>query len=155
MGIFNALYHAEESERVTLAGVVRPSDVEGLAGNEFVAYFHTTGALVRCDRDTELPLALPELGWEIVTFAPVQDGFAPVGLGNMLNGGGAIIAQGPAPRGGCTIRLRDGGHFVTWCVASPEALEVDGADVAFAYDPGTGTLSADVPASGACELRLL
>ena len=154
VGIFNARYHAEEAERVTLSGVVRPRDVEGLPGEQFVAYFHTTGALVRCERDTELPVVLPEAGWEIVTFAPLQDGVAPVGLGNMLNSGGALVSAGPAPRGGYTVRLRDGGHFLAWCAAPPEVVQVGDVAVPCVYDASTGALSVDLPAAGPCELRL-
>ncbi len=155
IGVFNARYHEEESERASLSGVVRPRDVEGLVGEQFVAYFHTTGALVCCERDAELPVTLPELGWEIVTFVPLQDGFAPVGLANMLNSGGAVLDCAPGPGGGYTVLLRDGGRFVAWCATAPQTLQADGVDTPFTYDPATGALAADLPASGPCELRLL
>lgn len=153
VGVFNARYHPEAAERTAVAGVVRASDVEGMAGEEFVAYFHTTGELRRCRREDELPVCLPEGGWEIVTFAPVEEaGVAVIGLSNMLNSGGAVLDQGADGPGRYRVLLRDGGQLVAWGATAPSAVQVEGQEAGFSYDPSSGRLEVEVRSQGPCEV---
>jgi raffinose synthase len=154
VGLFNARYHAEEGERVTLTGTVSPADVEGLTGTRFAVYAHEARTLTLCDAAASLPVTLPELAFELFTFVPIEAGVAPIGLADKYNSAGAITAKGPDPRGGYFVALRDGGDFLAWCETAPAAVFVDDAAADFTYDPSTGTLAVTVPVGGAHLVRL-
>jgi raffinose synthase len=132
IGVFNA--RAGETA-ATLNGTVRPSDVDGLAGEQFAVYAHSFQELRLLGRDEPWQITLAPLNFEIFTIVPLAGGVAPIGLMDMFNSAGAVLAKGWDPFGGYTISLRGGGRFLAWCERKPVAVETDGASVPFAYDP--------------------
>lgn len=155
LGVFNARYHAEEAERVTLSGQVCPADVEGLAGERFASYAHNAQTLTCGVRDAALPVTLPELTFEIFTIVPIEHGVAPIGLTDKFNSAGAITAKDADPRGGYFLALRDGGDFLAWCAETPSEVRVDDAPVPFNYDAATGALRVTVSPGGPHVVRIV
>jgi raffinose synthase len=142
LGAFNARYR-EGGDPVE--GSLSPSDVPTLAGDDFALYRQHAGTLARVRRNESVPLRLDTLEAELAILAPIQDGFAALGLADKLNGGGAVTAstrEGPARR----VHLRDGGRFVAFCRPAPKSARVDGVPVAFRQDELL--LSIDVPPGG-------
>ena len=154
IGVFNANYHAEPAARASLAGMVAPADAPDLAGGDFAAYAHEADRVWRCRRDERAPMALPEGGWEIVSYAPVDRGVAVLGLADKFNSTGAIAAKRWNADGTYTVSLRDGGAFLAWTERPPRAVEANGVAVAFKHAAAQGRLSATLPATGPVTLVL-
>ena len=154
IGVFNANYHAEPAARASLAGMVAPADAPDLAGGDFAAYAHEADRVWRCRRDERAPMALPEGGWEIVSYAPVDRGVAVLGLADKFNSTGAIAAKRWNADGTYTVSLRDGGAFLAWTERPPRAVEANGVAVAFKHAAAQGRLSAALPATGPVTLVL-
>jgi raffinose synthase len=148
IGLFNANYHADAKARATIAGTVSPADAPDLAGNEFAAFAQQANRVWRCRRADREPMQLAEGGWEIVSFAPVDQGVAVLGLADKLNSSGAIMAKGWHVDGTYALTLRDGGEVVAWTEKPPRAVTEDDRPIAFQHDASTGRLSFTLPATG-------
>jgi len=148
VGVFNACVREEKDP---IVGFVSPADVPPLAGNDFAVWLHHEARVVRCARDGRVPLVLDTLGAEVATIAPIVDGFAPLGLADKLNGGGAIIAQ-RRNDGVHHVTLRDGGPFVAYAERAPSRVFVDGVSADFEH--ARGTLRCDIPGAGEHEVEL-
>ncbi len=151
VGAFNARYFPDPAQTPAIPGTVSAADVPGLAAGEQVYFAHRAGTVTRAP----VALSLQPLGWEVVTIAPVVDGFAAIGLADKLNSGGAITGVARAGDGGWTVGLRDGGRFVAWCARAPRAVTVAGAAVAVAYDAASGLLTVDIAGNGRQEVRVI
>jgi raffinose synthase len=137
---------------------VKPFDVETLRGEEgpFVALRHRTSTLEFLPKgDTIMRTKLNPRDWEIFTIVPVQirDNvlWAPLGLADMLNSGGAIqeSTDGGLVREGSSIRTslitRGPGRFVGFTNRRPVKVLVNDVDIAFTHDADDGELSLLLP----------
>jgi raffinose synthase len=130
-----------------ISGAARPGDIEGLPGDSFAVYAHHADELRACGRDESWEFSLPPLGHEVWAVAPIVNGFAPIGLKQMLNAGGAIKYLSVA-QSGVEVQLRAGGAFVAWSEREPARIEAGGAEIEFSWRdgrleleaPGAGTL---------------
>jgi raffinose synthase len=154
IGAFNANYHAKQSERVTIEGSVSPSDAPDLKGEEFVGFAHRANRLWRCKRADREPLKLAEGEWEIVSFAPINGGFAALGLADKLNSTGASKVIGLTAGLALMVHLRDGGEFIAWCEKAPRNVQSNGNEVEFKHDAASGRLSVILPAPGPQSIRI-
>jgi len=148
VGAFNARFRAGGDP---VAGFVSPADVPPLAGSDFAVWLHHGARVVRCQRDGRVPLVLDTLGAEVATIVAIENGFAPLGLADKLNGGGAVIAR----RRNDTVHrvtLRDGGPFVAYAERAPNRVFVDGVGASFEH--GAGKLTCKVPGAGEHEVEL-
>ncbi len=93
IGVFNANYHPAAGARVTIEGTVSPADAPDLKGEQFAAFAHQANRVWRCKRADREPLKLAEGAWEIVSFAPVDQGVAVLGLADKLNSTGAVMKK--------------------------------------------------------------
>ena len=151
VGVFNARYDAENA-LPPIAGVVRPADVEGLVGERFAVYEHSTGEVRVLGREDTWDVALPPLTAEVFTIVPLTDGLAPLGLADKFNSGGTI-ASVARPDGVCDVVLRDGGPFIAWSEHEPAEVSMEGAALPFTYDSASRLLSVTVPSAGPLRLR--
>lgn len=151
VGAFNARYEAQ-SDLPPIAGVIRPADVEGLAGERFAVYAHSTGEVRALAREDAWEFSLPPLTAEVFTVIPIVDGLAPIGLADKLNSG-ATVASVVRRDGICDITLRDGGPFVAWCHSRPAEVSADGVALPFTYDEGSGLLSVTAPNAGPLRIQ--
>ena len=138
-----------------IAGSVSPADVEGLEGDQFAVYAHTSREVRVLERDEKWELSLPPLGYEVFTIVPIDEGIAPIGLSGMFNSGGAVVFREWEDDEVYTVALRGGGQFMAWCETAPTLMSADGAPLDFTYDAVTHLLEADVPQGGVITLRIL
>jgi len=154
LGIFNANHTPAATGRTAVSGSVAVDDVPGLAGGEFAALAHRTGRVWRCGPGDRTPVSLPEGGWEIVSYAPVDRGVAALGLADKLNSTGAIKGKGWSSSGDYAVELRDGGIFAAWAARRPRSVSVGGRPIEFEHDEDSGRVSAVLPATGAQSVRM-
>uniref|UniRef100_A0ACD5UN42 Uncharacterized protein n=1 Tax=Avena sativa TaxID=4498 RepID=A0ACD5UN42_AVESA len=146
----------------TLTGSVRAEDVDAIArvaaagenwDGEFVVYAHRAGELVWLPRGATLPVTLKTLEYELFHVCPVRAvtpgiSFAPIGLLDMFNAGGAVeecAVNSEDKTAGVTLRVRGCGRFGAYCSRRPAKCSLDSGDVEFSYDADTGLVTVDVP----------
>lgn len=149
-----------------LSGHVSPLDVEYLdqvAGDNWhgdsAVYAFYSGSLSRLSKKANLEVSLAVLKCEIFTICPVRVlgqnlQFAPIGLLDMYNSGGAVealeLTNHPA---GCRvkIRVRGCGRFGAYSSKKPLSCIVDMQEEEFQYNAEGGLLT--VKLQGECSLR--
>lgn len=147
VGLFNA--HSREQDR-PISGTLSPSDVPGLAGDEFAVYCDRARNLSCVFADAKIDFELSLLESDVATLVPLDRGVAPIGLVNLLNPAGAIAKKGWASD--CyRISLKAGGDFVAFSRDQPSEVRADEKPTEFSY--GAGRLALTLPA-GAHELEL-
>ena len=154
---------------------VRPYDVETLRNHkgDFAVWRHQEQKLqVLPSGDQSIEKKLDSHGWEIFSISPIQTTdsvrWAPIGLGNMMNSGGALESVGPLEESLTTsnstltdgywrqsttteVRCRGPGRFVAYCQPAPTSVMIKNGEDAiltpldFSYDSETGLLSFDLP----------
>ena len=154
VGIFNANYHRNAADRKLVDGSVSPSDAPGLKGEEFAAFSQQGNRVWRCRLADREPVQLPEGGWDIVSYAPVDRGVAVLGLADKFNSTGAVTDKKWNRDGSLKVSLRDGGTFVAWTEKTPVSVTVNGKRIAFQHDAASGRLSAAVPTGGKATVWL-
>ena len=123
IGAFNALERSG-----TVAGVVRPRDVEGLPGDRFAVLEYFSRRLVVAGPDDAIPTRLAPDGPELFLVVPVDHGFAPFGLIDKYLSPRTIRAQKLAGNT-LTVELVEGGRFGAYVDGPPQSVTVDGAVV--------------------------
>lgn len=154
VGLFHARFAVQRGDATTLTGVVSPSDVPGLTGSAFACYAHHARSLEVIARDAQVPVTLGERAFEIFSMVPVERGFAPIGLTDKLNSGGAIVRSAWLDDRRCELEIRDGGDFLAWSEAAPAGVDVDGRPAEFRHDPANGALRVSLEPSGRRTLRV-
>lgn len=154
VGVFNARYHAPPAERPALTGQVRPLDIEGLAGEQFAVYLHKARLLLRLSRAEGVALSVAETDYELATVMPIEADFAPIGLVEQFNSGGAVLMLRYLAEGRLAMRLADGGEFLAWSAREPKAAWINGASAGFSYDPASHALRLHLPLGGPCLVEL-
>ena len=139
---------------------VKPYDIEYLREHPgpFVAWRHQDGALEFLENgNTGMQRTLKHRDWEIFTIAPVQISnhlmWAPIGLKNMMNSGGALLSPGSLESDSGVSRAqfqsRGPGHFVAFTNVAPTKVYIGeeelSQEIPFDYDNGTGELSFGLP----------
>jgi raffinose synthase len=145
VGLFNARVGRDGEPGPVLSGETGPSDVPGLAGDAFACFRHTTQTLERFARSDRKRVSLGERGYELFSFVPIERDFAAVGLGNMLNGHGAVRKVKWTDERTVSVTLADGGVFVAYSAKRPAGVEASGAPVGFEYDAKSGSLRVELP----------
>lgn len=159
-----------DSSPMTLSGSVRAQDVDFLpqiAGDgwngDTVIYAHRAGELVLLPKGAAIPVTLKVLEYELYTVTPVKDvacgiSFAPIGLINMFNSGGAIDefdihtdSQNPELSGSLAVdirmKVRGCGTFGAYSTHKPMKCSVDSCETEFTYDSASGLLTFAIPIS--------
>lgn len=155
-------FHHTNSDAIT--GYVRGRDVHHIAeaavdgaawdGNVAV-YAHTTGALVTLPYNVAMPISLKVLEHEIYTVTPVKVlapdcAFAPLGLLDMFNGGGALETLEYAAAA-VSLGVKGCGRFGAYSSTKPIRCTVGSSAVEFEYEAASGLVTfnlAEMPAEG-------
>ncbi|XP_058193857.1 probable galactinol--sucrose galactosyltransferase 2 isoform X2 [Rhododendron vialii] len=165
IGVFNCqgagnwpLKQSPDSESTPLAisGHVSPLDVEYLAevagdnwNGDTAVYAFFSGSLLRLPQRGSIDVSLATLQCEIFTISPVKvfsQGihFAPLGLIDMYNSGGAIEAlSSMSEPPGCKIKIkaRGCGRFGAYSYSEPRYCTVDTKEAEFTYNTDDGLLT--------------
>jgi raffinose synthase len=122
LGIFNARHDPGADPAQTLACTVSPADIPPLSGDDFVGYAHRKGTLWSAKPNTPTRFDLADGEWEIVSYAPVENGFAALGLADKFNSTGAIVSRSWPSCNEVRLRIRDGGRFLVWSERVPSSV---------------------------------
>jgi raffinose synthase len=152
IGLFNC--SSNNAPGSSLTGVATLADVPDLVGTNFAAFSHESGHLQRLDGTGAVSVSLPGLGFELVTLAPITDGFAAIGLADKFNSGGCVTAVRHVAAEIIEVDLRDGGQFVAWDEHAPRAVTADGRPLTFQYDAAADSLRVTVPRGQPVRLRM-
>jgi hypothetical protein len=123
IGAFNALENGG-----TVAGVVRPRDVEGMQGDRFAVFEHFSRRLVVAGGNDAIPTRLGPDRPELFLVVPIDRGFAPFGLLDKYLSPRTIHAQRISGNT-LTVELVEGGRFGAYVDGPPRSVTVDGAVV--------------------------
>lgn len=117
---------------------------------EYAVYLNQAEQLFLSDAKSNLiPITIQPSTFEIFSFFPVtavgsgKVKFAPIGLTNMFNSGGAIqeVQYGCA---GVKMRVKGGGRLLAYSGGPPRSCSVNGADAIFTWS-SDGKLTVDLP----------
>lgn len=109
---------------------------------------HKTGNLITLPDNTVIPVSLSVLEYELFTVTPIKDfglglRFAPLGLIDMFNGGGAIDAvEYLVESSGASVvvemKVKGCGRFGVYSMTEPRMCVVGSREVEFLYDSQSG-----------------
>jgi raffinose synthase len=111
-----------------VSGVVRAEDVEmDLVGADrsVAAYQRGKGSAFLLDARSSMTITLDGFGFDLFTFAPVNQGVAVFGLLNKYLGPAAVVSQ-KMEAGRVTVRVSEAGEFGAWLSRQPGRVEIDG-----------------------------
>uniref|UniRef100_A0A0V0IQR0 galactinol--sucrose galactosyltransferase n=1 Tax=Solanum chacoense TaxID=4108 RepID=A0A0V0IQR0_SOLCH len=142
----------------TLTTSVQATDVETIDWNgDSIAYCFTSGKVVFLPRVASLPVTLKVLEYEVFHFSPVKEVvrnicFAPIGLMDMINSGGAIDQYevhsddtSQSPTATVSLKVRGCGRFGVYISQIPLKCSVDGAETVYNYNKEYGLLTMNIP----------
>ncbi|KAH6806740.1 Raffinose synthase family protein [Perilla frutescens var. frutescens] len=147
-------FHQTNSEAIT--GYIRGRDVHLIAeaavdsaawdGN-VVLYAHTTGAITILPYNVAMPISLKVLEHEVFTVAPLQPStggstFAPLGLIDMFNAGGAIQALNYEPATALvSLEVKGCGRFGAYSSTRPKECRLGSSVLEVQYESGSGLVT--------------
>ncbi|CAK9165091.1 unnamed protein product [Ilex paraguariensis] len=168
----------------TLTGSVQAADVDNIVqcagpdwNGETVVYAYRSGEVTRLPKDASLPVTLKVLEYELFHFCPLKEitaniCFAPIGLLDMFNTGGAVeefevhmpsnkkpelfdgevssdvstsLSEDRSPSTTIEIKVRGCGRFGAYSSQRPLKCRVADAETDFSYDAATGLLILTLP----------
>ncbi|KAL9380477.1 hypothetical protein Peur_026134 [Populus x canadensis] len=117
-----------------------PISIEGV--QIFAMYLSKSKKLVLSKAHENIEIALEPFNFELITVSPVTTlagkpaQFAPIGLVNMLNTGGAIqsLAYTNDSTSSVQIGIKGSGEMRVFASEKPRSCKIDGRDVAFEYE---------------------
>ncbi|MCD7450565.1 flavodoxin-like fold protein [Datura stramonium] len=140
----------------TITGIVRANDVnylpkiahDGWTGDT-ILYSHLHRELINLPKNASFPITLKAKEYEVFTVVPINEmstesRFAPIGLVNMFNSGGAIkeLKYETEGRSGLiSMKVRGCGMFGAYSSTKPKGIQVDNEEVQFDYDESSGLLT--------------
>jgi len=142
-----------------VSALVRPHDADCLRphGGRFAVWSHLGSRLeVLPSGSAAAQVTLQHREWEVLTIAPVlaqgRVEWAPLGLVEMINAGGAVVAttltRAPADDHDAEARLtsRAAGRFLAYCTPRPASVWREGGELGlpFSYDDATGLLAMQI-----------
>ena len=152
VGLFNA-----RSSGGSLSGSASLADLPDLPGlrqaEDCIAWARWLDRLWTCAETAPPTITLAPGEWELVSFAPIERGFAAIGLADKPNSGGAI-GERRWTDSACELQLREGGDFLAWAQLRPATLLCDGQAIDFQHEAASGRLRAALPVGGPRRLQL-
>ncbi len=135
LGLFNCKYQSDDITDTFCA-----DDVPCLDRSKYACYLHEAGTLQIVGRRKKMKISLPELGHEVVTFAPLNKGYAVLGLLDKFNSSRAIQYHGFAKDGSYQAAFVEGGAIGFYSAECPSEIHVNSRKTRFTYNEDTGLL---------------
>uniref|UniRef100_A0A7N0U928 galactinol--sucrose galactosyltransferase n=1 Tax=Kalanchoe fedtschenkoi TaxID=63787 RepID=A0A7N0U928_KALFE len=132
----------------TVSSTLRPDDIEWTSGRTpipigavetFAMYSFHAKKLVLAKRTDSISVTLEPFSFELVTVSPVATlpgtsiQFAPIGLVNMLNSGGAVQSL-ELKDGSAEVGVRGGGELRVFASRKPRCCRIGGQEVDYLYE---------------------
>ncbi|KAK7331186.1 hypothetical protein VNO77_25404 [Canavalia gladiata] len=113
----------------------------------------STGALTRLSKEESLDITLKVLHCDVFTESPIKVNnqiiqFAPIGLTNMYNSGGAVEAVESSSSSGSKIHIRGrgGGDFGAYSNLKPKSCSINSEDLKFQFREKDNIFGIAIPA---------
>ncbi|KAL8037479.1 hypothetical protein ABFX02_11G042600 [Erythranthe guttata] len=152
-------FHQTKSEAIT--GHVRGKDVHNISdtaqdpnwNGEVALFSHINREITVLPLNVAMPISLKVLEHEVFTVTPIKAlnqgliKFAPFGLVDMINGGGAIEGlqyDDVTPSGGVWLEVKGCGRFGAYLSAKPSKCSVGSASVDFEYNSASGLVTLEL-----------
>ncbi|CAI9112857.1 OLC1v1013357C2 [Oldenlandia corymbosa var. corymbosa] len=151
------------SEPVLITSQVSPTDIDSLGeiageqwGGDCAVYTFRSGSLTKIPKEGKIDVSLDTLQWQIFTISPVMVvtaglEFAPIGLIDMYNSGGAThdlkFISDHSDQKVC-VEVRGCGRFGSYSSRKPTGCLVDGKDEEFQYHEDDGLLVLELKGEG-------
>lgn len=168
----------------TLTGSVCATDVDLMAqvagadwNGDTVVYAYRSGEVIRLPKGASVPITLKVLEYELFHFCPVKEvtpniSFAPIGLLDMFNAGGAVegvevnkvsgnepelfdgevsselitfLSDDRSASATIALKVRGCGRFGAYCSQRPLKCSVGNVETEFKYDPENGLVTLSLP----------
>ncbi|KAG8385961.1 hypothetical protein BUALT_Bualt03G0099600 [Buddleja alternifolia] len=147
------LIHDEQPEAIS--GMIQSTDVHHLHSiaesggrGDCVMYSHRGGKLIYVPENASVPIQLKAREYEVFTVVPVKKlsngaAFAPIGLINMFNSGGAIkeVNYECKKIGSVDMRVRGCGVFGAYSSVRPKRIEIEMKEEEFNYEDNSGFIN--------------
>ncbi|XP_023734016.1 probable galactinol--sucrose galactosyltransferase 6 [Lactuca sativa] len=148
------MFHETRSNPIT--GSVSCRDVHLIAEvalgpdwrGDCAMYSHHTGDLIALPNNDVIPVSLNVLEYEVFTVTPIKVlglglGFAPLGLIDMFNGGGAIddlkyLIESGGSSAVVEMKVKGCGRFGAYSMTEPRKCMVGPSEIEFVYDSRSG-----------------
>lgn len=128
LGIFNCSKAAGK----TLECTVSPQDVYALPGEEFAVYSRKNKTVFTMNRAEKRSLELPYGSFDILTFSPVKNGIAPIGVdGKYIPP--AIFQAIRYRKNTLEVKVRCGGTILFYADTKPLAVRKDSENIPFIF----------------------
>ncbi|KAK2975712.1 hypothetical protein RJ640_010771 [Escallonia rubra] len=168
----------------TLTCSVQATDVDAIAqvagpdwNGETVVYAYRSGEVVRLPQGASLPVTLKAIEYELFHFCPLKEiaaniSFAPIGLLDMFNSGGAVeqtevhfasdkkpelfdgevisevstsLSENRTPTATIALKVRGCGRFGAYSSQRPLKCTMGNVESEFNYEAATGLLTLTIP----------
>lgn len=164
-----------DTSPATLSTLVRPTDINSIGqiaspdwNGDTVVYTFRSGEIIRLPKGASLPVTLEVLQYELFHISPVKDitpniSFAPIGLLDMFNSGGAVekyevnlVSNKPSDRfdweeapppltATVSLTVRGCGRFGIYTSQCPLKCTLDGINIDFNYGNENGLVTMTIP----------
>lgn len=148
LGIFNCNV---ESEGIT--DTYSASDIPNIDGDRFAVYSFCTKKLTVAERNSRMEIMLDDGKYDIVTFSPIENGIAPLGLTDKYNSS-AAIEKTEWENGSFTAKIKDGGNISFYCENKPASVFCGGEKTEYSYDSRSGLLCVYSNKKGAVDVKI-
>lgn len=130
-------------EPCRIKGSFKPTDIDDTwcEAERFAVYRHGTDELRVLLADETWEIELAELEADMFTVAPIDEGFAAIGITDYFNAAGTVWDA--VIEFGATVRLTAPGHFVAWCEEPPTQVTVDEDVLEFRFADGRMDVDVD------------
>ena len=130
IGTFNCV-----SDSVSdVTSIIKPSDVEGITGDDFIVYDYMNKTLSVANKQTQFTSVLSPLAFNLYTIAPFKNGFSALGLEGKYNMGASISNIVQTDRNKWKVDVMDGGKLVCYARSKPYKVLSNGETVNFKYN---------------------
>lgn len=152
LGLFNCCYRPEK-EDFKIEGTAEVDDIYDLKGEAFAVYHFNSKKLSKMSRNDNEKFNLSELDYELLTFMPIKNGFAPIGLTNLYNSAGAIESVNYNNQQ-VTVGLLDGGRFVAYSQDEPQKVMINDKSADYKYKKASLKLIIDIKPGKAARVSI-
>jgi len=148
LGIFNCNV---ENERIN--GTYSGTDIHGIDGETFAVYSFVTKKLTTADRNSYMDITLDDGKYDIMTFSPIENGVAALGLIDKYNSS-AAVEESEWKDGSFCARIKDGGKIAFYCEHEPVSVFCCGEKSEYSYDSHSGLLCINSDKTGVVHVKI-
>ncbi len=133
MGVLG-IFHCNEKNK-TITDSWSPSVNPELKDANFAIWHYQDQTLETSLLNQKNEIKLNKADWELLTLSPIENGFAPLGLLDKMNGSNAVIRCEQAGENQWECIMKSGGKIGFYSETKPEEIMINGERTEFSYNP--------------------